>query len=616
MPDRAGPSWSSATGEASPGGRRRGDRDLKNVVVKIGIAIMISFCGFAFSRFRVRFRRSPSPRASSSGFAKLATKKLVLTALHSSAAGAGTELCGEDSRGCLEDDCRNLKISTDIPSATEVMVGLSPTSTSTDEGECFLLPEFNDFVKQEFEVATEKLEITLITNLREMVLSLQERERNLELQLLDYHVVKEQGAAVQELENRLKINATEAKMYMLKIYSLQAENQKLRAQVEEYSSVMKELEAARTEMKLLEHNLKIDQDQAKEALAVLLQKICFLKQMGQKNADAAALVERKLNRLYNLEGETMELRMINSRLSNEILNLKRELESTQTIASPVETVMEEALEEVNHLRKVNEKLMMEIEQLQTDRCTDVEELVYLKWINACLRYELRNYQPVTGKTVARDLSRSLSPMSEEKVKQLILEYSNLGSDERGLNILETDSEFSSSSQTSTEEPEDRSIDASSSTRYRTSRKAKFISKLKKIMLGKGNWISRISAIDKTSFANSESRGSFSTCSLDDVMRTDSYDSVSFMKDETAAVNLLAELDARTTESKHGKDPTRQINSRLSLDLQSIQKLDLEESREEKDTSIHEKAELKKFAYALRDARGMPKLKRRSSSCRY
>ncbi|XP_042452114.1 protein CHUP1, chloroplastic-like isoform X2 [Zingiber officinale] len=597
MPDRAGPSWSSATGEASPGGRRRGDRDLKNVVVKIGIAIMISFCGFAFSRFRVRFRRSPSPRASSS-------------------AGAGTELCGEDSRGCLEDDCRNLKISTDIPSATEVMVGLSPTSTSTDEGECFLLPEFNDFVKQEFEVATEKLEITLITNLREMVLSLQERERNLELQLLDYHVVKEQGAAVQELENRLKINATEAKMYMLKIYSLQAENQKLRAQVEEYSSVMKELEAARTEMKLLEHNLKIDQDQAKEALAVLLQKICFLKQMGQKNADAAALVERKLNRLYNLEGETMELRMINSRLSNEILNLKRELESTQTIASPVETVMEEALEEVNHLRKVNEKLMMEIEQLQTDRCTDVEELVYLKWINACLRYELRNYQPVTGKTVARDLSRSLSPMSEEKVKQLILEYSNLGSDERGLNILETDSEFSSSSQTSTEEPEDRSIDASSSTRYRTSRKAKFISKLKKIMLGKGNWISRISAIDKTSFANSESRGSFSTCSLDDVMRTDSYDSVSFMKDETAAVNLLAELDARTTESKHGKDPTRQINSRLSLDLQSIQKLDLEESREEKDTSIHEKAELKKFAYALRDARGMPKLKRRSSSCRY
>lgn len=276
---------------------------------------------------------------------------------------------------------------------------------------------------------------------------------------------------------------------------------------------------------------------------------------------------------------------------------------------------EEALEEVNHLRKANEKLMEEIEQLQTDRCADVEELVYLKWINACLRYELRNYEPVVGKTVARDLSRSLSPMSEEKVKQLILEYSNLGSDERSLNILETDSEFSSASQTSTEEPEDISIDASSSTRYSTSRKAKFISKLKKIMLGKGSRISRISAIDKRSFANSESRGSFSTCSFDNVMRTDSYDSLSCMKDEIAAINLLAELDAQTTESRHGKDPTRQTNSRLSLDLQSIRKLDLEESREEKDNSIHEKAELKKLAYASRDASWMPKLKRRSS-CRY
>lgn len=231
-----------------------------------------------------------------------------------------------------------LKLSNGIPSATEAMVGLSPTSTSTDEGVCFLLPEFNDLVIQEFKVATEQLEITLIKNLREMVLSLKERERNLELQLLDYHVVKEQGAALQELENRLKISATEAKMYMLKIDSLQAENQKLRAQVEEYSSVMKELEAARTEMKLLEHKLKIDQDQAKEALAALYQKICFLKQMGQKNADAAAMVERKLNRLGNLEVETVELRMINYRLSNEILDLKRKSESTQMVASPVETV--------------------------------------------------------------------------------------------------------------------------------------------------------------------------------------------------------------------------------------------------------------------------------------
>lgn len=65
-----------------------------------------------------------------------------------------------------------------------------------------------------------------------------------------------------------------------------------------------------------------------------------------------------------------------------------------------------------------------MEQLQADRCGDIEQLVYLRWINACLRYELRNYQPAPGKTTARDLSKTLSPVSEHIAKQLILEYAN------------------------------------------------------------------------------------------------------------------------------------------------------------------------------------------------
>ena len=81
-------------------------------------------------------------------------------------------------------------------------------------------------------------------------------------------------------------------------------------------------------------------------------------------------------------------------------------------------------EESERLKKQNEELKNEIEQLQADRCSDVEELVYLKWINACLRYELRNHQPDLGKIMARDLSKTLSPKSEARAKQLILEYAN------------------------------------------------------------------------------------------------------------------------------------------------------------------------------------------------
>lgn len=70
-------------------------------------------------------------------------------------------------------------------------------------------------------------------------------------------------------------------------------------------------------------------------------------------------------------------------------------------------------EERERLRQENEELRKEIEQLRVDRSSDVEELVYLRWINACLRYELRNFQPPNGKTVARDLSKSLSHESGE-----------------------------------------------------------------------------------------------------------------------------------------------------------------------------------------------------------
>ncbi|WOH10707.1 hypothetical protein DCAR_0730177 [Daucus carota subsp. sativus] len=60
------------------------------------------------------------------------------------------------------------------------------------------------------------------------------------------------------------------------------------------------------------------------------------------------------------------------------------------------TFPEALREENNKLKKHNEDLTKEIEQIHENQCNDVEELVYLRWINACLRHELRNYQPGIG----------------------------------------------------------------------------------------------------------------------------------------------------------------------------------------------------------------------------
>ncbi|WOL13608.1 hypothetical protein Cni_G22378 [Canna indica] len=122
---------------------------------------------------------------------------------------------------------------------------------------------------KEPEIQEETVKKEEIAHLRELVLSLLEKERNLELQLLDYYGLKEKEASVTELEHQLKISAMEAKLYSLKIDSLQSHSQRLQAQLAEFSIAMKELEAARAEINLLERKMKLDEEKSKEILASL-----------------------------------------------------------------------------------------------------------------------------------------------------------------------------------------------------------------------------------------------------------------------------------------------------------------------------------------------------------
>lgn len=160
------------------------------------------------------------------------------------------------------------------------------------------------------------------------------------------------------------------------------------------------------------------------------------------------------------------------------------------------------------LREENAGLSKEVEKLHADKCAGVEELVYLKWINACLRYELRNYQPADGKTVARDLSKTLSPKSEEKAKQLILEYAHT----EGLgNIMNIDSDHWLTSQASCiTDSENHHGDSSAvksfATKISSSNKTKFFHKFRKLVRGKDvSPLKRSSSGDKTgSFEDGDS----------------------------------------------------------------------------------------------------------------
>ncbi|XP_047341309.1 protein CHUP1, chloroplastic isoform X2 [Impatiens glandulifera] len=382
-------------------------------------------------------------------------------------------------------------------SVNNLIASLSPSHKYNEEKDEFLISEFMELVKDFDVINTSQLEIETrviredyeeeIKKLKNTVNFLKEKERSLEFQLLEYYGLKEQEIASMELKNRLKIKNTEAKQFALKVELLQEDNRRLKSQVADHTRIAVELDLAMKEIEFLKGKLRSIDEHNKEQLRVLKERV---QKMQEDEAIVVTDVNTRINlqRLSYLEEEAQSLRMSNQNLLLEISDLSQKLEHTQMLANSVfeDTTAEELKKETDYLKK-------EVEQLKSDRCADAEELVYLKWINACLRYELRNYQPESAnKTVASNLSITLSPESEEKAKQLILEYADMeetqkhsNTCEKGINNSLFDFDFdgwSSSSQSNRTESssiDNKTTSSSSSTRM------KVIRKLKKLLeLGK------------------------------------------------------------------------------------------------------------------------------------
>lgn len=181
----------------------------------------------------------------------------------------------------------------------------------------------------------------------------------------------------------------------------------------------------------------------------------------------------------------------------------------------------DAVGEMTRLREENMELTNELDRLKTDRCDDIEELVYQKWVNACLRYELRNYRPRRSpngeaKMVARELSHSMTPNSEEKAKQLIFEYADLNDSDNTLTESSSDNRLSNSSESELMEE----FTGASSVPAKNG-KSKFLNKLKKLVLRKdGRHSNKNSFIPQQhSFSNNSERrvSDSTTCSLDELI---------------------------------------------------------------------------------------------------
>ncbi|KAK3015608.1 hypothetical protein RJ639_005836 [Escallonia herrerae] len=380
-----------------------------------------------------------------------------------------------------------------------INAALSNPSDIEDE----ILPEFESLLSGEidFPVASDKYDTETafraekdkvyetemannaseLERLRNLVKELEEREVKLEGELLEYYGLKEQESDITELQRQLKIKTVEIDMLNITINSLQAERKKLQDEVSQGASAKKDLEVARNKIKELQRQIQLEASQTKGQLLLLKQQVSGLQTKEEEAFKKDTEVEKMVKALKELEVEVVELKRKNKELQYEKRELIVKLDAAEAKVTALSNMTENEMvakvrEEANDLRHTNEDLLKQVEGLQMNRFSEVEELVYLRWVNACLRFELRNYQTPSGTVSARDLSKSLSPRSQEKAKRLMLEYAG---SERGQGDTDLESNFSHPSSPGSEDFDAVSIDSSTSRYSSMSKKPSLIQKLKK-----------------------------------------------------------------------------------------------------------------------------------------
>lgn len=133
--------------------------------------------------------------------------------------------------------------------------------------------------------------------------------------------------------------------------------------------------------------------------------------------------EKQPSVLRDLEMEVVELRRVNKELQLQKRNLACRLSTAESQLTALAKVNESDIiakveAEASVLRHTNETLSKQVEGLQMSRLTEVEELVYLRWVNSCLRHELQS----SAQSPVLDMDESLSPKSQVAARRQTFEY--------------------------------------------------------------------------------------------------------------------------------------------------------------------------------------------------
>lgn len=220
---------------------------------------------------------------------------------------------------------------------------------------------------------------------------LKQRKITLESRLFELYGLKEEYSYIAHLRKELEAKKTEIDGLNLTIDSIRSENRRLEDNVGEGFIVQKQLEAAKKRIHELQETMSSRANQTKGQLEMLEGQVSRVQ--NQERSERCVddpVIEKKLKDFCRTELAVLEVKRKNKELELEKRELMLMLVGAHARISNLSKTGK-ITEEVSTLRSSNEDLLEQVERLQKQRYGMVEELVYQRWLNSCLRFEVQSH---------------------------------------------------------------------------------------------------------------------------------------------------------------------------------------------------------------------------------
>ncbi|KAK2663572.1 hypothetical protein Ddye_002146 [Dipteronia dyeriana] len=231
--------------------------------------------------------------------------------------------------------------------------------------------------------------------LHNLIKELEKRRLAVEGKLLQLYGLKQQQSHFAQWGRRLEEKMADIDMLNDIANSLQDEIKKLQEEMRQAKSTQRQMGMAKSMMEELQMKINVNTRHMRKQLLMLEEQVSGFR--GNEISISDAMIENKLNDTRQVELESVKMQRRNKELELEKRELAVKLLGAQAIITAFSTITDGKIianisQDMSILRHTNEDLSKEVERLQKNRYDIVEELVYQRWLNACLRFEIQGYR--------------------------------------------------------------------------------------------------------------------------------------------------------------------------------------------------------------------------------